>query len=232
MLKTIRILCASLFLIALSAPSWAQGDLTQFENDLHTYNQTQMTLSPRYKSEQKMFAMRVVDKSHQIVGKVDDIKIDEGGTLAKLVSQINRIGRYDNTVENDAYQVSFLDNISAFQVPVKVDGSQDVSPEALAAVSPAAGGGNLYSLKGMIGADVRRDSGPWVGQVKHVIFNEDGDKIIALMIENVPGASHYKEYAMPFDPQLVSMRGDYGDVEFRVNNDAAKAVEDYAEAHR
>jgi len=227
---TIIIMCFAFMLGA--APVQAQDSLAAFQSRLNGLNQTQITLSPRYKTEQQMFDMRVIDGTRQLVGRVEDIRIDEGGLVAGLVSEINNVSRDESIVENEAFELSFHEDISAFEIPLGLDATQEVSAESLAAITPAAGGGHVYSLKSMIGADVLSHSGRRVGEVKHVVFDGAGEKIAALVLQDVSGAPRYRSIAVPFDPMLVEMRNDYGRIEFRMDRAAAKAVGDFARKNR
>jgi len=217
-----------------TAPLQAQDSEAQYMNQLQLLNQTPIARSPLHKTDQDMFSMRVIDKNRQLVGKVADIAFDESGAMVKLVSDINRIGRRESIVRNDAFEVIFHEDISAFEIPLVLSPGdvRDISPEALAAIAPAAGGGSVYSLKAMLGADVRSRDGRWVGIVKNVIFDEQGQAIRALLVEDVPRARRYKDIALPFDPQQIKVNSDYGRVEFRAEPAAAKAIMDFAKSSR
>ncbi len=231
-IKNVFLGLAAAAFLCMAGPSFAQNT---FENQLYLLNQTEITFSPRFKTDQDIFAMRVLDPSRQLIGKIEDMRVDENGGLVKLVSEINRVGRHENIVQNDAYEVTFHEDISAFEIPLVLspeDRKQDDSPEALAAIAPAAGGGHLYSMKAMIGAEVRNDGGRWLGVVKNVVFDEKAEMIEALVLEDVPGARRYTHIALPYDPREVKIIDNYGRVQFRVAPSAAKAVTDFAKARR
>ncbi len=221
-----------LVFILIASPAFAQSEAEQFTNQLHGLNQTKITFSTRFKSDQDIFSMRVLDVNRQLVGSVEDIKIDESGALVKLISEINRVGRKTNIVQSESYEVTFHEDISSFEIPLVYDAAQDVSPEALAAITPAAGGGSIFSLRAMIGAEVHSRSGRWLGVVKNVMFDEQAQAVKALVIEDVPGARRYTEIALPFDPAQIKMTSDYGRVEFRIEPIAAKAIIDLAKKNR
>lgn len=219
-------------LLFASLPAMAQSGAEQFGAELQSLNRTKITFSPRFKSDHEMFSMRILDPNRQLIGKVQDLKIDESGAIVKLVSEINRIGRTPNIIQSEAYEITFHEDISSFEIPLHYDGAQDVSPEALAAITPAAGGGHIFGLSAMIGAEVRSDSGRWLGTVKNVMFGENAKTIKALVLEDVPGARRYTEIALPFDQEQIKMVTDYGRVQFRVKPAAFIVTTNFAKKNR
>lgn len=220
--------------LVVGHPATAQDNLAQFENRLNGLNQTQITLSPRYKTDFEVFAMRVLDSNRQLVGRVEDIKLDDSGAMVGLVSEINNVGRKNRTVENEVFEVVTYQGITnSFEIPLGFDATEDTSPEVLAAIAPAAGGqGSILSLRAMIDADVRNDGGRWLGKVKNIVFDNEARRIEAIVIDDVPGARRYQEIALPFDPEQVKVVSDYGRIEFRVEAAAAKLVTDFAKENR
>ena len=216
---------------ALPVPAKAQS-ADQFAAQIAQLNRTPASRNPSFQTSQRIFSLRVLDTNRQWVGDVADLKIDEAGLVAEVVGNIDRVGNGEQLIRRPRTQVSYLDPISSFIVPL--NGTAVVtSPEALAAIAPAAGnGGKVYSFKAMKGAEVRATRGSWVGVVKDLLVNEDMESVQALVLEDVPGAGRYTEIAVPYDPRHVSINNDYGRIEFRLTPEAAKAVTDYARKNR
>jgi len=217
-------------LALISAPAVAQDDI--FMSKLLMLNQTQITRNPDMKTDDEIFQLKVLDSNRQLVGKIEDIKIDESGEVAKLVSEINKVGRRDNVVEHNAAEIQFHRGVNAFQVPLAYSAPEEVSPESLAAIAPAAGDSKIYSLKEMVGAEVLSNEGRYLGKVKHVMFDENAHDIRALVLEDVPGARRYTDIAIPFDSREIGMTTAFGDFQFRLAQDAAVTLTDFAKDHR
>ena len=227
----VTLLCV-LFSVNSVVAQTMDDSLIEFENRLDVLNQTPITQSLRYKTDQNMFAMRVIDSNRQVVGSVEDVKFDEGGVLVSLVSEINNVGRRTKVVEHETYQMTFHDQMNAFEIPLSLKNTPEVSAQALAEISPSAGGGKIIGLKGMLGAEVRSRDGRWLGEVANVVFDEKAEKVIALVLQDVPGASRYKKIAMPFVARQIEVIDRFGRAEFRVERAAAIKLTEFAEQTR
>ncbi len=232
----------ALVLMLWPLPAAAQNaDMAAFSYTLQSLNRTPISQSPRFKSEQDMLALRALDVNRQLVGQLEDVRVDDSGALTAIVSEINMAGRDTPLVRSAVNTIAYADDASAFIIPLAdITGSggangnnEPVSAEDLAAIAPAAGGsGRDFSLRAMIGAEVRSDTGRWLGEVKHVMFDEQAAGITALVLQDVPGARRYTEIALPFDPAMVTVRDDFGAIEFRVHSDAAGILTRFARDNR
>lgn len=225
------ILLAGLLLLS-PVTARAQNDVEAFTAAIVSLNATPATRNPAYETYQQALNKKVLDTNRQWVGGVADLKIDQDGAVAEVVSEINQQGQRDYTVRNQAGSYEFLKNINAFVMTLPA-GNVVTTPEALAAIAPAAGnGGEVYSFRAMKGAEVYNAAGNFVGSVKDVLVGDDMQVIRALVLENVPGARRYTEIAVPFDPAHVSFNTRFNRFEFRMSPEAAKAVTDYARERR
>lgn len=229
MMKTLIIAAFALLLFA--APVRAQQDISPLEAQLYLLNQTPATQNPQFLTWQQMFSMKILSSNRQLIGRVEDIKVDESGALVKLVSTVNQLNRGEQIVENDINQIAFHEPINAFEIPLVFAETPEVSPESLAAIAPAAGGGDILSLKAMKGAEVRSADGRWLGVVRDVVFDEQAQAVQALVLEDVPGARRYTEIAIPFDENVEPV-SDYGTIQFRVKREAAQTIMEFARGRR
>lgn len=240
----IRALLVALLLTVAAMPhARAQGadDIAAvqaaYRAQMESLNRTGVAHSPGLYGLRDLFAMRVIDENSRLVGKVKDIGVDESGALATLAADLTRIGRRDRGVDVPAAQVSFDGAISAYRIPLSAAAGQDSgpaasTPEALAAIAPAAGGGTIISLKAVKGADVKSHTGRRLGRVEDAMFGDGGTALSVLVLENVPGAPRYAKIAIPYDPALVWPRSVYGRLEFRIEPAAAQAIAAYAKTVR
>ncbi|GEM_PF-1645777 len=232
MIKTHIIAALIALLLFVPLPAIAQGNISRFENKLYLLNETPASRNPQFLNWQQMFSMKVISGNRQLVGKVEDITVDESGAFTGLVSEINKLNRNEQVMKHQAYEIKFHEPINAFEIPLVLADKQDVSPEALAAIAPAAGGGKILSLKAMKGAEVKSRAGRRLGVVKDVVFDEQVQAIQALVLENVPGANRYAEIAIPYDAEQITAVSDYGRIEFHIKNAAAATVTDFAKGRR
>ena len=220
-------------LACIPASAYAQQNAEQFAMHLQLLNRTPATRNPQFKTWQNIMDARVLDGNRQLVGSLEDLKIDENGSVSELVSEISWVGDKNEIVKHPIGETTFLSGKNFFEVPLSVNADNRVtSPEALAAIAPAAGGGKLYSFKAMKGAQVLNTGGNWVGIVKDLLIDDEMRAVQALVLEDVPGARRYTEIAIPFDTEHISVNTRYDRIEFRLNPAAAKAVTDFARDSR
>ena len=224
-----------IFLIGIfcwNLPAQAQEGLGQFEVDLRLINQTPAVRNPRFVTDTQIFDLRVADTNRTLVGKPDDLMIGPAGQPQIIVSEITRVGRERRTVQHNYDRVEYLEQMSAYEIPLIYEANNEISPQAQAALSPSMDASKMFSLRGMKGAEVYTIDGRWIGKVTDILFDEQLTGIEALVVQNVPGARRYDEIAIPFDPGLVSIRHNYGVVEFRVHPAAGQVLMEYGRAQR
>lgn len=224
------LIAATSLLLFTACPAAAQD--SQFENQLQLLNQTPASRNPAFLNWDAMFSMKILSANRQLIGNVEDIKVDESGALVGLVSEVNRLDRGEQVVQNQAHEIKFHEGINSFEIPLAFSETPDTAPEALAAIAPAAGGGQTLSLRAMKGAEVRSQDGRWLGTVKDVVFDEQAQAVQALVLEDVPGARRYTEIAIPFNTGAIEPISDFGDIQFRVDRAAAQTVMDFARDRR
>ena len=180
----------------------AQDPAASFVMDMKLLNRTPGARNPDFKSlHSEIFRSRTLDSNRQLVGALKDLKIDESGTIVKIISEITWVRGKPREIEHFPAEVVFMEGKNAWEVPLLFEGEAVMSPEMLANIAPAAGG-KVYQIRDLFGADIRSDSGRMVAEVKDVLLDREATKIEALLITSVAGASHYDEITVPFDGNM------------------------------
>ncbi|MCB9990112.1 MAG: PRC-barrel domain-containing protein [Rhodospirillales bacterium] len=209
----------------------AQQGAEAFAANIAALNRTPASRNPVFQDFNRVFTLRVLDTNRQWAGDVADLKIDGTGAVTQVVGNINRVSTDRGLVTKSVGDLTFMDDISSFVM--SLESLPENSAEALAAITPAAGGdGKVYSFKAMNGAKVYNTQGKWVGVVKNLMLDKEMNGIEAIVLEDVPGARRYTEIAIPFDPDHVTVNAHYEEIELRLDPAAAKAVTDFAKDHR
>lgn len=232
MLKTILPLTILAWSVLGGLPPAARAETRDFRAALETLNRTPAMNSPQFKTWDEIFALRVIDGNRQLVGAVEDVRVNADGSLTALVTRIRNVGRREKLVESAAEAVVFHKDISAFEIPFAPGGAVPVDEKDLSDVSPAAGGGLLYSLRAMKGTELRDTGGRWLGSVKSVLLDSGAAGIQALVLQDVPGADRYRDIAIPFDPARLTVNPRFGHIQFRLTPEAAQDLTEYAKGLR
>lgn len=215
-------------IMALS-PAYAQD--FGFNNALQTINKVNSyrpEKSPKHQGAADILKDRILDSRNRVVGNVNDVILSRNGSIKLIDTDFDRLklGTDNLIISYDDFNVRPVSN--GYKMSYTDDQIEEVFPELLANIATAAGEGSetAFSLKKIVGAEVKSKDGRKLGTVQDVLFDSLGGRAELIFVGMDYKSARGEGVAIPFN--VAKYDATYKAVSLTVPNDMADAMIEYA----
>ena len=218
-----RLKIAAITILVLAfMPDVAMAQSNRSLEQLSNLNRINPLQNPEYDRGSKILNRKIIDRKNKVVGRVEDIIVNENGTIASLKTDFDRL-----RLGNDIYlnyrsmRVRALSN--AYALNMDSNEIADLYPELLADIDTASGNNSdTFSVRKITGAFLKTRSGKKIGKVENVLFGSNGGIARALYVKLSHGVQRGDTIAVPF--RNVKFSAQNGRLQGTIENDFAKAI--------
>lgn len=180
---------------------------------------------PGYERSADVLDRRVLDSKNKVVGEVKDIILGSNGNISSLNVDFNRL-RLGQQVYLNYRDMRIGTRNNGYELGIEDDQIEAMYPELLANIETAAGAENTYSVRKIIGANLKDEKGNNIGKVQDVLFDSRGKRAVALFVSMKLLSAGNRGMAVPFG----TAKYDHfpKDRSIVVSDAQAKAMKDYA----
>lgn len=202
-----------------------------FNNALQTINKVNSyrpEKSPKHQGSQDILKDRILDSRNRVVGNVNDVILSRNGSIKLIDADFDRLklGTDQLIINYDDFSIRPVSN--GYKMSYTDDQIEEVFPELLANIATASGEGSetAFSLKKIVGADVKAKDGRKLGKVQDVLFDSLGGRAELIFVAMDYKSARGEGAAIPFN--VAKYDTDYKSVIATVPNDMADAMIQYA----
>jgi len=219
-----RVLTITAFaLIAiLFAPSQTWGQSNRTLEQLSQLNRINPLQNPEYEQGRKVINRKIIDRKNKVVGRVEDIIVNQNGTIASIKTDLDRL-RLGSSVHLNYRNMRIRTVSNAYALNMDSDEIADFYPQLLADIETASGADNdSFSMKKIIGASLRAKDGRRLGKVENVLLGSNGAVVRAVYAKLAYGTQRGDTIAVPF--RNVAFTSKNGRLSGTIENDVADAI--------
>jgi len=146
----------------------------QFQKTIKDINRLKPLQNPRHERSAKILDRLVMDNASMVVGKVDDVMINSGGSVTTLVVDFKNLQMPQPVfLDYDVFEVKSM--TSGYKLGFDKNEIERVYASLLASIESAAGDEiEYFSTKGLIGSQVLTSDGYHIGDLDEVLFDQSG----------------------------------------------------------
>lgn len=219
--RTLRLLAPALLLMMTTAHPLHADTSNRSLETLNKLNYMQPLQNPEYRTGDKLLNGRILDRKNKVVGELHDILLTPGGEVSSIAVEFNRLrlGAEVYLGYNDL-QINPVSNGYALGLD---DGQiKDAYPNMLAGIESAAGNSDIFSVRKIVGANVKARDGRNLGTVDQVLFTGNGARAEALYVAMKYGTLRGEGVAIPFGSTRIGYKD--GQVSILVGDDVADSM--------
>lgn len=225
----IRVVLTCFLMCAFSMPVLAQEYNSDFETLLEI-NRIQPLQYNEYEKASEMLERNLQDRKKKIIGEVEDIIIGKDGNIQFLNVALTRLRLGSLSLNYEQMKISAASDAYALQIDS--DQIKNLYPSLLANVETASGGEDeIFSIRKIMGAPVKRLDGRTIGRVEEVLFDYEAKNVEALYIVINSGTLRGEHIAIPFG-QSMSLKDGGAHKVIVVENTMADAMMYYVKDNK
>lgn len=188
-------------------------------SDLNRINPLQ---NPEFDRADKVLRRKIIDRKNKVVGRVQDIVINQNGTIASIKTDFDRLRLGDDLYLN--YRtMNISPRSNGYTLGMDANEIEDFYPQLLANMDTASGDGDdTFSVDTLMGAVLYAQDGRKIGKVKNILFGNNGGIARAVFAELSYGIRRGKTIAIPLRNANFSTKN--GRARGTIDNDFADAM--------
>ena len=211
---------ATLALAAISMPAQAQSNRAL--GQLSALNRIDPMQNPEFETADDIVGRKIIDRKNKVIGNVDDVIINQNGTISSIQTELDRLRLGDDINLN--YRTLRIRSISnAYALNMDSDEIAELYPQLLANMETASGdNADTFSTRKLIGATLRSKDGRKLGKVDSILFSSNGGLASAVYADMSYGTLRGEKLAVPF--RAITFASERGRLNGFVENDVADAM--------
>lgn len=222
MSRLFLMICAAIFLFPISAGAQSFNPVVE---SLITLNRVNPVQNPEYDRSRDILNRRILDRKNRVIGEVKDVLLKDSGGISSLNVDLNRLHLGSNIFLNYR-SMRVKSESNSYTVGFSGDQIEEFYPQLLADTETAAGGEDIFSVRRLLGVEVKAHDGRRLGQVEDVLFGARGTRAEALYITMKYGMLRGEKIAIPFS--MASFDNSGRSRALVISNERADAVIDFA----
>jgi len=202
-------------------------DVRQQLQELNRFKPLQ---NPKFERGTDVLDRRIIDRKNKVIGEVEDLVVSSAGRVTAIRADLDRL-HLSQEVFLNVEEFRIIPLSDAFGIQSDSEDIKSQYPQLLASIETAAGDGtDSFSAKNIIGIRLWTRDGRNLGEVDDILFNQEGNAILAIYTrldyQNLRGS----EVAIPFNNiSFEQKRRRFSGV---LDNDFADAVIEIARANQ
>jgi len=225
-MKIAKILVA-LLLISLCTAHQASAQTNRALEQLSELNRINPLQNPEFDRSDKILKRKIIDRKNKVVGRVDDIIVNQNGTIASLKTDFDRL-RLGSDINLNYRNLRIKTASNAYTLGMDSDEIVELFPQLLANIETASGSNdNAYSVEKLVGSSLRAKDGRRIGKVDSILFGANGGIVRAIYAELTYGTLRGETIAIPF--RSANFKMERGRLIGTLDNQFADAVIEVAD---
>lgn len=203
--RTLRLLAPALLLMVATAQPLHADTLNRSLETLNKLNQIQPLQNPGYHTGDKLLGGRILDRKNKVVGELHDILLTPGGEVSSIAVEFDRL-RLNTEVYLGYNDLQIKPVSNGYALGLDDGQIKNAYPEMLAGIESAAGNSDIFSVRKIVGADVKARDGRHLGVVDQVLFTGNGARAEALYVAMKYGTLRGEGVAIPFGSARIGYK--------------------------
>lgn len=197
-MKLINILIFAFALCAIVQPAQAQEYNRALEM-ITQLNKIDPQQNPGLDSADEILKRRVLDQKNKVVGDVLDIVIKDNGSITAMQVDFNRL-RLGPEVFLNYRDMNARPTTNGYSLGFNDEQLTTLYPTFLSNIEAAAGSEEeAYSVRKLLGTQVKAEDGRKIGLVEDVLFAANGGRVEAFLVSMQINNLRGRELAVPID---------------------------------
>ena len=219
--RSFRLLAPAFLLMIATAQPLHADTLNRSLETLSELNRIQPLQNPEYSTGEKLLDGRILDRKNKVVGELHDILLSSGGEVSSIAVEFNRL-RLGAEVYLGSNELQINPVSNGYALGLDDDQIKDAYPEMLAGIESAAGNSDIFSVRKIVGANVKARDGRHLGTVDQVLFTGNGARAEALYVAMKYGTLRGEGVAIPFGSARIGYKN--GQTSVLVGDDIADSM--------
>ena len=209
-------------IIAAATPVTVMAQDARTLEQLSDLNRMNPLQNPKYERWDRVVGRKLIDRKNKVVGKVEDIIINDNGTIASMKADFSRMRLGDNVYLNYR-SMRIRANDNAFELGLDADELEEFFPEFLANIETASGDNeDTFSVRKLVGTKLYSEKGKKIGEIENILFGNSGSIVRAIYVELSYGTLRGETLAIPF--RNVEFKSKQGRLQGYVSNGFVDAM--------
>lgn len=206
-MKLLQITLLSI-LFAFIAPVGSMAQNARTLEQLSDMNRMNPLQNPQFERWDRVVGRKLIDRKNKVVGKVQDIVVNENGTIASVKADFSRM-RLGDDVYLNYRSMSIQARDDAYELGMEADELEEFFPQFLANIETASGDNDeTFSVRKLVGAKLYSEKGKKIGEIENILFGNNGSVVRAVYVELSHGTLRGETLAIPFrNVEFKSKRG-------------------------